>query len=404
MIYTWDQPKSGTSAKAPEKFTPPQRSFTILLPARHEEKVIQDTIRRVAQSNYPSALLQIIVICAGDDTGTIERAQEEVERLRAEGFTAAEVAVFHDTPVNKPHGLNVGFAHAHNDVVCIFDAEDDLHPDLFLMVNTLFTTEHPDVVLAGVQLMDYRSRWYSAINVLEYFFWFKSRLHFHARHGAIPLGGNTVFFDHELLKELGGWDESILTEDAEIGMRLSTLGKKVRVVYDDRYVTKEETPPTTGHFIRQRTRWSQGFIQTLSKGTWRRMPTRKQRFLAFYTLVFAHMQAGLGIYVPISLLMMLLINTPIQVALVTYLPVVMLAAHFVMSVAGLYEFTEAHGLPANWRMVIKLAIAYYPYQLLLSYAAVRAFHRQLSRKTDWEKTQHIGAHRDQVQSLTDQPA
>ena len=49
-----------------------------------------------------------------------------------------------------------------------------------------------------------------------------------------------------------------------------TIRGNVRVVYDDRYVTREETPPTLDHFIRQRTRWSQGFLQTLMKRAWRR--------------------------------------------------------------------------------------------------------------------------------------
>jgi cellulose synthase/poly-beta-1,6-N-acetylglucosamine synthase-like glycosyltransferase len=399
MIYTWDRPSQGLSGRAPENFAPPQMSFTVLLPARHEENVIRNTIRRVANANYPSALLQIVVVCSADDEGTIARAEEEAYRLRGQGFEDLEVVAFHDGPINKPHGLNVGLARAHNDIVCIFDAEDDLHPDIFLLTNTVFVQEQPDVVQGGVQLMNYRSNWYSAINVLEYFFWFKSRLHFHAHYGSIPLGGNTVFFRHELLMRLNGWDDTNLTEDAEIGLRLSVLGANVRVIYDDRYVTREETPPTLGHFIRQRTRWSQGFIQTLRKGTWRQMPTRKQRLLAFYTLAFPHVQAILGIYVPISLLMIAVVNTPTEVALVSYLPVLMLGAHFVTSMVGLYEFTDAHRLPASWWMVLKLAIAWYPYQLVLSYAAVRAVRRQMTHQTDWEKTRHVGAHRAAVEEV-----
>ncbi len=393
MIYTWDQPEVGDFASAPEKFSAPKVSFSVLLPARHEEDVIQSTIDRVARSHYPRPLLQIIVICPADDTGTIAKAEEQASKLHAEGFDDVQVAVFHDGPVNKPHGLNFALPRTHNDIICIFDAEDDMHPDIFLLVNTLFVQERPAVVQAGVQLMNYRSRWYSAINVLEYFFWFKSRLHFHARYGSIPLGGNTVFFRRELLRRLHGWDETNLTEDAEIGLRLSALGVKVRVVYDDRYVTKEETPPTLGHFIRQRTRWSQGFIQTLRKGTWRKMPTRAQRILAFYTLAFPHAQAVLGLYVPISLLMVFFLNVPVTVALVSYLPVMLLVAHFMTSMVGLYEFTSAHHLPANWRMVFKLALAWYPYQLVLAYSAARALRRHLAHRNDWEKTQHIGAHR-----------
>jgi hypothetical protein len=44
------------------------------------------------------------------------------------------------------------------------------------------------VVQGGVQLMNYQSKWYSVLNVLEYFFWFKSRLHYHARLGMTPPG------------------------------------------------------------------------------------------------------------------------------------------------------------------------------------------------------------------------
>ena len=51
----------------------------------------------------------------------------------------------------------------------------------------------------GVQLINFHSSWYSLRNCLEYFFWFRSRLHLHAQKGFIPLGGNTVFVRTDLL-------------------------------------------------------------------------------------------------------------------------------------------------------------------------------------------------------------
>src|SRR5262249_30556399 len=161
-------------------------------------------------------------------------------------------------------------------------------------------------------------------------FWFKSRLHYHARAGAIPLGGNTVFFDRALISRIGGWDEQNLTEDADIGLRLSAARERIRVVYDDRYVTKEETPPTLSQFIRQRTRWNQGFLQTLRKGVWRELPTAKQRRLAFYTLAFPEGQALLGIYFVFSLVTMLTFKTPVLVAMISFVPVLMLLAYLLI--------------------------------------------------------------------------
>jgi len=393
MLYTWQQPEAEELAKGPDTFQPPELSFTVMLPARHEEDVIQTTIDRAVRADYPSELLEVFVICSEDDTGTIEKAEEKIAELSREGLHNVEVVVFNDKPVNKPHGLNAALPRAAHDVVTIFDAEDDIHPAVFNLVNTVMAGERVNVVQAGVQLMNFQSNWYSTLNVLEYFFWFKSRLHYHARCGAVPLGGNTVFFKRDLLVRLGGWDDRNLTEDADIGLRLSAMGERIRVVYDDRYVTKEETPPTLGQFIRQRTRWSQGFMQTLRKGTWKQMPTRKQRWLAFYVLAFPRGQALLGIYFVVSLGMILVLKVPVLIALISYLPVLLLVAHFLTQAVGLYEFTEAHGLEASPKAVLRMAIAWFPFQMVLSYAAMRAMRRQLLGRHDWEKTQHVGAHR-----------
>jgi cellulose synthase/poly-beta-1,6-N-acetylglucosamine synthase-like glycosyltransferase len=392
QLYTWNQPSSGS--KAPEEFTSLRLSFTVMLPCRHEEEVIAGTIERVARADYPADLIQILVICSVDDQGTINAAAEKIKELRRQGLNNVSIVVFDDGPINKPHGLNSALPHAAHDVVTIFDAEDDIHADIFNLVNTVMVTEHVKVVQAGVQLMNFETSWYSALNVLEYFFWFKSRLHYHAHIGAIPLGGNTVFFERGLLMSVDGWDELNLTEDADIGLRMSSMGEPVRVIYDDRFVTKEETPPSLGQFIKQRTRWNQGFMQTLRKGTWKDLSTRKQRWLAAYTLAFPFTQAMLGIYFIFALLTMLAFKVPVLVALVSYLPVLALLANLLSSEIGLYEFTRAHGLKASPMAAIRLAMAWTPYQLVLAYAALRAVRRQMRGINTWEKTQHVGAHRE----------
>lgn len=393
MLYTWDHAGADQLTRAPGPFTPPSLSFTAIMPVRHEQAVVATTMDRIVRSDYPRELLQVLVVCSADDTGTIEAGRQKMDSLASEGIRNVELVIFDDGPVNKPHALNCALARATNQVVTVFDAEDEVHPDLFKLVNTIVLTEQVNVVQAGVQLMNYQSNWYSTFNVLEYFFWFKSRLHYQARRGSIPLGGNTVFVRRDLLQRVGGWDQHNLTEDAELGLRLSAMGERIRVLYDDRYVTKEETPPTLAQFIRQRTRWSQGFMQTLRKGTWKQMPTRHQRFLALYTLAFPHVQVALAFYVPISLATMLLLEAPVVLVLLSFLPVLAMAAHFLTSVVGLYEFTDAHGLKAHPSTVVKMAVTWFPYQFVLGYAAVRALRRHLAGVGDWEKTQHVGAHR-----------
>ena len=109
-LYTWDRPPD--EARAPDHFKPPGLSFTVMLPARQEEDVIQTTIGRIAESNYPQDLMQVLVICRADDQGTIDKAEEKISELRRHGLRNVEMVVFRDDPINKPHGLNAALPHA----------------------------------------------------------------------------------------------------------------------------------------------------------------------------------------------------------------------------------------------------------------------------------------------------
>src|SRR5262249_38682223 len=96
MIYTWDQPAAEALARVPEVRAAPAMSFTVIVPARHEEDVIQVTIDRAAHTDYPTQLVQIIVVCSVDDDGTIDRAAAAISRLRAAGRDNVELVVFDD--------------------------------------------------------------------------------------------------------------------------------------------------------------------------------------------------------------------------------------------------------------------------------------------------------------------
>jgi glycosyltransferase XagB len=392
-LYAWEDDEKLRKNRVPETFEPPKKRFTLLLPARHEEEVIQDTIQRMVELNYPRDLVQILVVIEAGDHGTIAKVDEKLSALRRHGVRNVRLITFDDPPINKPHGLNVGLGYATGDVVSIFDAEDEPHPDILNVVNTVMVREGAEVVQCGVQLMNFADRWFSALNVLEYLFWFKSRMHYHAAVGMVPLGGNTVFFKRVLLDQAGGWDQECLTEDADIGIRLSTQGVGVRVIYDDSYVTREETPPTVGQFIKQRTRWNQGFLQVLGKGEWLRLPTLPQRLLALYTLAFPLMQALTLLYLPVSLWLMFFGKLPVLVAMISSLPVYVLLAQLVISLCGLHEFMAVHRLRRSLIAPLWLILAFLPFQWLLGFAALRALWRQLRGMNAWEKTKHIGAHR-----------
>jgi len=393
MLYTWNEVNCTDRYRAPNVFVPPQKSFTILLPARHEEDVIQHTIQGVLKVNYPKDLLEIAVICRSDDKRTIAKVQEAIAIWQTQGITNINLIIFHDTPINKPHALNIGLLQTHNEVITVFDAEDEVHTEIFNVINTILVTEGFHVVQSGVQLMDFDSRWYSALNVMEYFFWFKSSLHYYSQVGIIPLGGNTIFFSRWLLNIIGGWDETCLTEDADIGIRLSMMGEPVRVVYEDAYVTKEETPPNVRHFIKQRSRWHQGFLQILRRGNYWKLPRLKQRLLALYTLSSPLFQALTLLYFPVSLYTMFFVKMSSWIAMILWLPAYLLIGQYLLYLIGLYEFADAHHLRVPRLTWLKLLLSFYPFQVLLGISALRAIRREIRGINTWEKTQHINAHR-----------
>jgi cellulose synthase/poly-beta-1,6-N-acetylglucosamine synthase-like glycosyltransferase len=401
MLYAWEHPERLETTAGPRSFLPPRLSFSVLLPARHEEPVIYETIHRVLATDYPNDLLDVVVICHAGDTGTIAEARRAADEI---GAGRVRVATFRGAPINKPHGLNVGFRQTMHEVVTIFDAEDDIAPDIFNVVNTVMLSEEVGIVQAGVQLMNYRDHWFAIHNVLEYFFWFKSRLHFHARAGMIPLGGNTIFFRRHLIERVGGWDATCLTEDAEMGLRLSALGEPIRVVYDPLHATREETPDSVGALVRQRTRWNQGFLQVLRRGVWRDLPRTRQRLLALYTLGYPLVQAPLTLLWPATIAAMLWLKVPVLVAILSFLPLYALAFQFLAMAVGAFMFAREYGLPFPAWLPAGMAITFLPFQWLLGISAVRAAIRELRSQRNWEKTAHVGAHRRAAPARAATPA
>lgn len=391
MMYSWNNPRAAEQDQAPREFAEPQLSFTALLPARHEEDVIKDTIMAVDRLDYPEELKEVLVLIRDDDEGTIAKAQEAIDEL---GKPNIRLVTFNTGPINKPHSLNIGLREATKDVVCVFDAEDEPHPELYNVINTVMLRDNADVVQSGVQLMNFRSTWFSALNVLEYFFWFKSGLKCFTRQFHVtPLGGNTVFFKKHWLEAIGGWDEACLTEDADVGIRLTLAGAKIQIVYDAEYATQEETPANVESFIKQRTRWCQGFYQVFFKGDWAKLPMFTQKMTAIYILLNSLMQAAIVLFLPLGAYIALTQRVPVPIALLSYFPIYLLLLQMITNLIGIREFTEAYGLHLPFLFRLRMAIVYYPYQLMMTVAAARAVYRLVSQNHAWEKTAHSNLHR-----------
>ena len=391
MLHAWRTPQALLRTRFSTTSSQPRLSFSLLVPARHEQDVIGPTLDSLASIDHPA--FEIIAIVGHDDLDT----ELAVRTAAARHPQLIRVVVDHTVPKNKPKALNRALSECRGDIVGVFDAEDEVHPELLRLVDTRFAETSADVVQGGVQLMNVHTSWWSIRNCLEYYFWFCSRLHFHAQARFIPLGGNTVFIRTTVLRDADGWDATCLAEDCELGVRLSAVGASVAVAYDPEVATREETPGSLPSLYRQRTRWSQGFLQVLRKGAWRELPTSRQRLLARYTLAMPFLQACSGVMVPVSVVLVLFAKVDPLITLVTFLPLVPTLVTLAVEVAGLSDFGRQYGIRLGSRDYLRLVLGAFPYQVLLSGAAIRAALRELRGERNWEKTAHANAHRSSAE-------
>jgi cellulose synthase/poly-beta-1,6-N-acetylglucosamine synthase-like glycosyltransferase len=385
MLYAWRSPEGLAETFLPQADLEPAHSFSLIVPARHEEAVLESTLARLLSGDHPA--FEVLVVVGDDDPGT----RDVAERVAARHPLLVKVVVDRSAPKNKPKALNAALPHAEGAIVGVFDAEDDVHPALLRRIDQCFQRTDADVVQAGVQLMNFRSSWFAVRNVLEYYFWFRSRLHFHAAQGFIPLGGNTVFVRTSILRAVGGWDQDCLAEDCELGVRLSAFGARTVVAYEPELVTREETPPTLGAFVRQRTRWNQGFLQTLFRGYWRRLPLRQQA-LGVYTLAMPYLMALAWLLIPVAVATAVAVKAPVPVTLLSILPALPVLSVLAVELAGLKDFCRTYGQRPSPRDYARLVLGLPVYQFVLAFAAGRAVAREALGARGWEKTAHFGLH------------
>ncbi|HEX5993915.1 MAG TPA: glycosyltransferase family 2 protein, partial [Jiangellales bacterium] len=297
--------------------------------------------------------------------------------------------------------LNAALAEATGTVAGVIDAEDDVAPGLLARVDALFRKTGADVVQGGVQLMTlgrHPRDWFKVHNVLEYFFWFTSRMFYQVMCGFVPLGGNTVFIRRDLMIRAGGWPDN-LTEDCALGVLLCTrYGAKIVAAYEAELATREEVPHTIfdkqqGSLFWQRVRWNQGFLSILLQGDWLRLPALRQRALAGYILATPFLQALSTLLLPLALVTMFASKAPVPIAMLTYVPFVPIAITLTTQVIGLREFGRAYHRRVTARHYAFLLVGAPFYQWVLMGAAIWAVVQHVQGDTTWHKTAHGGHHR-----------
>ncbi len=231
--------------------------FTIHLPVYKEDKLIKKLIWNLQSIDYPREKLDIKLLIEEDDDKTLNA----VRNLDFPAVFEVIVVPFH-MPKTKPKACNYGLHFSRGKFLTIYDAEDVPDTDQLKKVVTLFNKlpENYIVIQCALNYFNRNENFLTRMFTLEYSYWFDYMLPgLDTFDIPIPLGGTSNHFKFEHLIELGGWDPFNVTEDADLGVRAYDKGYKVAIVNSTTY---EEANNEMFNWVRQRSRWIKGYMQT----------------------------------------------------------------------------------------------------------------------------------------------
>jgi cellulose synthase/poly-beta-1,6-N-acetylglucosamine synthase-like glycosyltransferase len=361
-------------------------TYSVIVPLYREAAALGDLIAALRRLDYPLEKLDIKLVVEADDRQT----REALARLHL-GTSFEVVIAPRSGPRTKPKALNAALPFARGSFIAIYDAEDRPEPDQLRVALEAFIAgdERLACVQARLTIDNTADSWLARLFTAEYAGLFDVFLPgLAAWRLPLPLGGSSNHFRASVLRAIGAWDPFNVTEDADLGMRLARFGYRTTVILSTTY---EEAPARFRPWIRQRTRWFKGWMQTWLVHM--RAPRPLLRELGWSG--FAVFQLVVGGTVLAALIHSLFTAEILRKFAVAWwtddtmpdlagFPVaIMLGGYFVSGMLGLIGLARRQLLGNAWALLLMPA-----YWLLLSLAAWRALFQLSSHPHRWEKTEH----------------
>ncbi len=232
-------------------------TYSIIVALYREAAAVPGLVRSLAALDYPQEKLDIKFAVEADDWETRRALEAEAHTCSFEIVVAPMAG-----PRTKPKALNAALPFVRGSLVAVFDAED--RPERGQLHRAVEAFRDGDRRLACVQarltIDNSRDSWITRMFTAEYAGLFDVFLPgLAAWRLPLPLGGSSNHFRTSVLREIGAWDPYNVTEDADLGMRLARHGYRTAMIASSTY---EEAPVGFAAWLRQRTRWFKGWMQT----------------------------------------------------------------------------------------------------------------------------------------------
>jgi cellulose synthase/poly-beta-1,6-N-acetylglucosamine synthase-like glycosyltransferase len=296
-------------------------------------------------------------------------------------------------PQTKPKACNFALQFARGEFLVVYDAEDRPEPDQLRKVVATFRQSSPNTACLQCRLsyFNFDENWLTNMFTLDYALWFDQMLPGLERLNVpIPLGGTSNHFKIEVLRELHAWDPFNVTEDADLGVRLTQKGYRVGVVDS---TTFEEASCHVGNWIRQRSRWMKGYMQTFLVHT--RRPLHLLRtvgplgFLGFVFFIGGTVLSGLLNPVFWLIYIAWLIAATSGLDALFPEPLLFLSLFNLLAGNGALIFLNMLApIRRGWLDLIPYSLTAFGYWVLISIAAYKGLWQLVRNPFYWEKTQH----------------
>lgn len=232
-------------------------TYTILVALHREASSVAPLIETFNAFDYPREKLEIILAVEPNDLET----RAAIARLAPQPNLRTVIAPNYG-PQTKPKALNFALPFARGTFLAVFDAEDRPEPGQLRAALDAFRRHGPELACAQASLCidNPDDSWLSRMFTAEYAGQFDVFLQgMSLLNLPIPLGGSSNHFRLEALREVGAWDAFNVTEDADLGFRFARFGYRSVMFASTTY---EEAPARFGGWLRQRSRWMKGWMQT----------------------------------------------------------------------------------------------------------------------------------------------
>lgn len=363
-------------------------TYTIICALYREANVVGDLVAALRALDYPLEKLDVKFVLEAGDRET-RRALDRLD-LGA-SFEIVTAPAF--GPRTKPKALNVALPLARGVFTAVYDAEDAPEPDQLRRAAATFMANDDRLAClqASLTIDNTSDNWLARMFTADYAGQFDVLLPgLAALRLPFPLGGSSNHFRTSVLRMSGAWDPYNVTEDADLGIRLHRLGYRAATLPSATY---EEAPTRFVPWLKQRTRWYKGWMQT-----WRvhmRRPFRLVRDLgvggaaAFQLVLACNILAALVHPFFMAWLCFASLTQPSHESMATSGPetplfAAALLAGYASTIALDLVGLQRRGLLRHaWVLVLTPL-----HWLLLSLAAWRALFQLLYDPQGWEKTEH----------------